>query len=68
MTLKEARKECRNRALKWHRDMWPLCWNKANEYYPASSYEGDDIYRICYIDKNGTAKYFSKENKKLHNL
>jgi hypothetical protein len=69
MTKKEARAECRRLAIEKNSIWWALCWNKNNGYFPAPNLiGGEHTNHICYVSKNGTFLYASKENEKKHNL
>ncbi len=68
MTLKQARQACRDLAINEHTSWWSLCWTKHNGYYPAEGYRGKDTNHICWVAKNGSFMYASKENERKHNL
>ena len=67
MTLKEARKECRELAIKHNSYWWSLCWHKRFGYYPCSENQRDTNH-ICFVHRNGTFIYATKENERKHNL
>lgn len=67
MTLKEARNQCRELAIKHKAPWWSLCWHKRFGYYPCSELQRDTNH-ICYVDKSGVYMYASKENERKHNL
>lgn len=66
MTLKRARQECRFLCSKTGKNMWPLGWNKQNGYYPQN--EKGDQFQICWVGKDGSFLYATKENEKKHSL
>ena len=68
MKLKEARAKCRELAIGANTYWWPLCWTKQHGYYPAVARYPKDSNQICYVYKNGTFMYATKEDEKKHNL
>ena len=63
--LKQARADCREKALSSGYDLWPMCWNKYVGYY-CPQYRDGNTDSICCVGKSGAITYVSKAVQRVH--
>ena len=66
--LKQARAECREKALRGSYP-YPLCWDKNRGYYCPEQRDGyPEKDYVCAVDRSGAFTWVHKEVLKVHNL